>query len=80
MSVITELRDPVYISIEGRGKGWAHWMIHAGAHCDIIWGTVLLNGEVWWAPNSSIRVEPNWTMGRGKEETEAHPNVEKENE
>ena len=74
-NIITELRDPVYIHVDGRGKGWCHWLIHTGAHCDIIWGTILNNGEVWWAANAEVRVEPNWTMGRGKKETKPHPNV-----
>ena len=42
-------------------------MIDYGQEHNLIWVTAIDDtGEIWCAPNPEIRMQANWSMGRGK--------------
>ena len=51
--------------MENKGKGLAHVLVDYGPEHHLIWVVVLdESGEVWAAPNPTVRGRVNWTMGR----------------
>lgn len=51
--------------MEGKGKGLAHVLIDYGPEHHLLWVVFLDDGgEIWAAPNPTVRAQPNWAMGR----------------
>lgn len=63
--MFTQLNPTLPLHVMGKGDGYAIGMIDYGQEHNLIWVTVLnANGEVWCAPNPSVRFGKNWSMGR----------------
>jgi len=68
--MFTQLNPPIPVEIVDRGKGFAIAVIDYGPEHNLIWVTALdRNGEIWCAPNPLVRLQPNWTMGRVRNNT-----------
>jgi hypothetical protein len=62
----TQLNPPIPLTVIDRGKGVAIGMIDYGPEHNLIWVTAIdATGEIWCAPNPMVRMQANWTMGRG---------------
>ncbi|MBB5280249.1 hypothetical protein [Pacificimonas flava] len=62
----TRLDPPLPIHVLERGDGLAFGVIDYGAEHNLIWVTAIdATGEIWCAPNPKVRMQKNWTMGRG---------------
>lgn len=55
---------PVMVTSKDNQKGTAIAWLDYGQEHYVIWGVALDSGEVWWVPNSEIRLQSNWTMQR----------------
>jgi hypothetical protein len=67
----TQLDPSLPMSVEGRGDGYAIAVIDYGPEHHLIWVVAIdATGEIWSAPNPSVRMQPNWTMGRPKRQTD----------
>lgn len=65
--MFTQLNPPLPLHVLGKGDGLAVGMIDYGPEHNLIWVTALdANGEVWCAPNPTVRFQKNWTMGRAE--------------
>ena len=65
--MFTQLNPALPLHVLGKGDGYAVGVIDYGQEHNLIWVTVLnRSGEVWCAPNPSVRFGENWTMGRQK--------------
>ena len=63
--MFTQLNPTLPLHVLEKGDGYAIGVIDYGQEHNLIWVTVLnSNGEVWCAPNPSVRFAKNWTMGR----------------
>jgi hypothetical protein len=63
----TQLDPPLPLDVIGKGKGMAIGMIDYGPEHNLIWVTAIDDtGEIWCAPNPKVRMQENWSMGRGK--------------
>lgn len=63
--MFTQLSPPIPLHVLDKGDGLAVGMIDYGPEHNLIWVTALdSSGEVWCAPNHSVRFLKNWTMGR----------------
>ena len=63
--MFTQLNPPIPLDVIGKGSGYALAVIDYGQEHNLIWVTALNgSGEVWCAPNPSVRFTKNWTMGR----------------
>jgi hypothetical protein len=63
--VITQLNPMIPVHVLGRGDGYAMAIIDYGQEHNLIWVTAITaSGEIWCAPNPSVRMAKNWTMGR----------------
>lgn len=63
----TQLNPPIPVTVEERGSGMAFACIDYGPEHNLIWVTAIdATGEIWCAPNPLVRMQANWTMGRGK--------------
>lgn len=61
-----QLEPTIPVHILEKGDGYAFAVIDYGQEHDLIWVTALTgSGEIWCAPNPRVRVQSNWTMGRG---------------
>lgn len=62
----TQLDPPLPMTVEDKGDGYAFAVIDYGQEFDLLW-VVALNdsGEIWCAPNPKVRMQSNWSMGRG---------------
>lgn len=61
--MILQLNPPLPVRITDRGTGLAHILIDYGPEHDLLWVTVLdQTGEIWAAPNPSVRGLPNWSL------------------
>lgn len=61
----TELKSPLPLCVEGKGKGYAIGVIDYGPEHHLIWVVAIDDTrEIWAAPNPMVRVQSNWTMGR----------------
>lgn len=55
---------PVIVTSKGDMKGMAiGWVDYSQDHT-LIWIVALEDGEIWCVPNTEIRMQNNWTMGR----------------
>ena len=65
--MFTQLNPPLPVKVEDRGAGLAIAVIDYGPEHNLIWVTALDDsGEIWCAPNPMVRMQANWTMGRGQ--------------
>ncbi len=63
--MFTQLNPTLPLHVLGKGDGYAFGVIDYGQEHNLIWVTALnASGEVWCAPNPSVRFTKNWTMGR----------------
>ncbi len=63
--MFTQLDPAIPLHVLGKGEGYAIGLIDYGQEHNLIWVTALTaNGEVWCAPNPSVRFGRNWTLGR----------------
>ena len=63
--MFTQLNPPLPLHVLGKGDGMAIGMIDYGPEHNLIWVTALdANGELWCAPNPTVRFQKNWTLGR----------------
>lgn len=63
--MFTQLHPTIPLHVQGRGEGYAIGVIDYGQEHNLIWVTAITEtGEIWCAPNSIVRMEKNWTMGR----------------
>lgn len=65
--MFTQLNPPIPLTVIDRGDGFAIGVIDYGQEHNLIWVTIISQtGEIWCAPNPSVRAQPNWTMGRAR--------------
>lgn len=65
--MFTQLSPPFPLHVLGKGDGSAIGLIDYGPEHNLIWVTALDgNGEIWCAPNPTVRLQKNWTMGRAE--------------
>lgn len=65
--MLTQLNPPIPLHVLGRGDGHAIAVIDYGAEHNLLWVTAIdATGEIWCAPNPEVRMQANWSMGRGK--------------
>lgn len=65
--MFTRLDPPIPIHVLDKGTGYAFACIDYGQEHNLIWVTALdASGEIWCAPNPQVRMQKNWTMGRGE--------------
>ena len=63
--MFTQLNPPLPLHVLGKGDGIAIGMIDYGPEHNLIWVTALdASGELWCAPNPTVRFQKNWTLGR----------------
>ena len=63
--MFTQLNPQIPLHVLGKGDGIAFGLIDYGPEHNLIWVTALdANGEVWCAPNPTVRFQKNWTLGR----------------
>lgn len=66
-STFTQLEPPLPMTVVGKGDGYAVAVIDYGQEFDLLWVVVLdESGEIWCAPNPKVRMQGNWSMGRGR--------------
>ena len=69
--MFTQLNPPMPVFVEDRGKGLAVAVIDYGPEHNLIWVTAIDDtGELWCAPNPKVRMQANWSMGRGRSASE----------
>ena len=62
----SQLNPPIPMIVDGKGKGIAFGMIDYGPEHNLLWITAIdATGEIWCAPNPMVRMQANWSMGRG---------------
>lgn len=62
-----QLNPQIPVHVTGKGDGYAFAVIDYGQDHNLIWVTAINEtGEIWCAPNPKVRVDQNWTMGRGR--------------
>ena len=67
----TQLSSPMPIFVIGKGKGLAVAVLDYGPEHDLVWVTAIdETGELWCAPNPQVRMQANWTLGRGRSQAE----------
>lgn len=67
----TLLAAPIPVFVLDKGKGLAMAVIDYGPEHNLIWVTAIdETGEIWSAPNPSVQMQSNWTMGRSKSPAE----------
>lgn len=61
-----QLDPPLPLHVLDKGAGFAIAVIDYGQEHNLIWVTAINDtGEIWCAPNPRVRLQANWTMGRG---------------
>lgn len=64
--MLTQLNPTIPMHVLGKGDGFAIAVIDYGQEHNLIWVTAITStGEIWCAPNPKVRLDSNWTMGRG---------------
>ncbi len=64
--MLTQLNPTIPLHVLGKGDGFAIAVIDYGQEHNLIWVTAITStGEIWCAPNPKVRLDSNWTMGRG---------------
>ena len=65
--LFTQLNPPIPLHVLGKGDGFAVGVIDYGQEHNLLWVTAIdATGEVWCAPNPQVRMQKNWSMGRGE--------------
>ena len=65
--MFTQLDPPIPLHVLGKGDGFALAVIDYGQEHDLVWVTAIdESGEIWCAPNPQVRMQSNWTLGRGR--------------
>jgi len=65
--MFTQLDPPIPLVVEEKGAGHAIGVIDYGQEHNLLWVTAICaTGEIWCAPNAKVRLDTNWSMGRGK--------------
>ena len=60
-----QLDPPIPLHVIDKGDGYSIGVIDYGQEHNLIWVTAIdSSGEIWCAPNPSVRMQGNWTMGR----------------
>ena len=68
--MILQLVPSIPVHVINKGSGEAIFLLDYGKEDHCIWGVALDNdGTVWWVPNPDIRLLPNYSIGRTKDET-----------
>ena len=63
--MFTQLSPAIPLHVVGKGDGYALGVIDYGQEHNLIWVTAIdSSGEIWCAPNPTVRMQKNWTMGR----------------
>ena len=63
--MFTQPTPPLPLHVLGKGDGMAIGMIDYGPEHNLIWVTAIdASGQVWCAPNPTVRFQQNWTLGR----------------
>ena len=63
--MFTQLNPSIPLHVLDKGDGQAIGLIDYGPEHNLIWVTALdTSGEVWCAPNPTVRFQKNWTLGR----------------
>jgi len=76
--MFVQLNPPIPVHVIDRGKGYAIATIDYGPEHNLIWVTAMdATGEIWCAPNPSVRLQSNWTMGRQPTPAPATPKANK---
>lgn len=66
-----QLNPPMPVFVIGKGRGSSLAVIDYGPEHNLIWVTAMdETGEIWCAPNPTVRMQANWTMGRPKSPAE----------
>ncbi len=61
----SQLDPTLPMTVEGKGAGYALAVIDYGPEHHLIWVVAIdATGEIWSAPNPTVRMQSNWTMGR----------------
>ena len=64
--MFTQLDPPLPLHVLGKGDGYALAVIDYGQEHNLIWVTAIDDtGEIWCAPNPEVRMQANWSLGRG---------------
>ena len=65
--MFTQLNPPIPLHVLGKGDGHALAVIDYGQEHNLLWVTAIDDtGEIWCAPNAEVRMQANWSLGRGK--------------
>ena len=63
--MFTQLNPSLPLHVLDKGDGQAIGLIDYRPEHNLIWVTALdASGEVWCAPNPTVRFQKNWTLGR----------------
>jgi hypothetical protein len=63
----TQLEPPLPLTVIGKGDGFAFAVIDYGQEHNLMWVTgITATGEIWCAPNPTVRLQGNWSMGRAR--------------
>lgn len=56
---------PVVVTTKDNKPGEAIAWLDYSKEDHVIWGVAMQDtGEVWWVPNTDIRLQNNWSIGR----------------
>lgn len=67
--MFTQLNPPIPMHVLDKGDGLAIGLIDYGPEHNLLWITAIdTTGEIWCAPNPQVRMQANWSLGRGKSE------------
>jgi hypothetical protein len=65
--MFTQFDPPLPLHVLGRGDGFAIGVIDYGQEHNLLWVTAITaTGEIWCAPNPEVRMQKNWSIGRGE--------------
>jgi hypothetical protein len=72
--MLVQLNPAIPLHVIDKGDGFAIAVIDYGQEHNLIWVTAITKtGEIWCAPNSTVRLLPNWTMGRARKPEHSAP-------
>lgn len=61
----TQLNPPIPVHVIEKGKAVAFAVIDYGPEHSLLWVSAIdQTGEIWCAPNSMVRLQANWSLGR----------------
>lgn len=63
--MFVQLNPPIPLDVIDKGHGLAIGVIDYGPEYSLVWVTVIdATREIWCIPNSAVRGQENYTMGR----------------